>query len=110
VHHCDIGDYVLIGERCTILSGSRQHRYERLDVPMALQGGEKRKVQIGSDCWLGSHSVIMADIGPGAVVAAGAVVARPVAPRSIVGGVPAKVLGTRGEGDEAVRSIARNDA
>jgi acetyltransferase-like isoleucine patch superfamily enzyme len=101
VHDCDIGDYVLIGERCTILSGSRQHRHERLDVPMALQGGQKRRVHIGSDCWLGSHSVVMADVGSGAIVAAGAAVTRPVAPRSIVGGVPAKVLGERGEGGDA---------
>jgi acetyltransferase-like isoleucine patch superfamily enzyme len=95
VHLCDIGDYVLVGERCTILSGSRQHRHERLDVPMALQGGQKRRVRIGSDCWLGSHSVVMADVGPGAIVAAGAAVTRPVAARSIVGGVPAKVLSMR---------------
>ncbi|HSD74322.1 MAG TPA: hypothetical protein VLB75_06100, partial [Steroidobacteraceae bacterium] len=74
VHHCDIGDHTLIGERCTLLSGSRQHRYVRIDVPMSQQGGEKRRIALAGDCWIGSHAVVMNDVGRGAVVAAGAVV------------------------------------
>lgn len=41
IHHRDFGDYVLVGERCPLLSGSRQHSLDRLDVPMAHQGGLK---------------------------------------------------------------------
>lgn len=99
IHHCDIGDYALIGERCTLLSGSRQHRFERTDVPMALQGGSKRLIALARDCWIGSHSVVMDDVGEGAIVAAGAVVNQPVQSYAIVGGVPAKVLGSRGGAD-----------
>lgn len=95
VHHCDIGDHTLIGERCTLLSGSRQHRYARIDVPMSQQGGEKRRITLAGDCWIGSHAVVMNDIGRGAVVAAGAVVKDPVAELTIVGGVPARELGKR---------------
>ena len=95
VHHCDIGDNTLIGERCTFLSGSRQHRFERLDVPMSQQGGEKRRIRLAGDCWIGSHAVLMNDVGRGAVVAAGAVVKDPVPPFTIVGGVPARELGKR---------------
>ena len=95
IHHCDIGDYVLIGERCTLLSGSRQHRYGDLAVPMALQGGEKRRIALASDCWIGSHAVVMDDVAGGAIVAAGAVVTKPVAARTIVAGIPAKVVGHR---------------
>jgi acetyltransferase-like isoleucine patch superfamily enzyme len=95
VHHCDIGDNTLIGERCTFLSGSRQHRFARLDVPMSQQGGEKRRIALAGDCWIGSHAVIMNDVGRGAVVAAGAVVKDPVAPFTVVGGVPAKELAKR---------------
>jgi len=95
IHHCDIGDHTLIGERCTFLSGSRQHRYERIDVPMSQQGGEKRRITLAGDCWIGSHAVVMNDVGRGAVVAAGAVVKDAVEERTIVGGVPAKVLGKR---------------
>lgn len=95
VHHCDIGDDVLIGERCTLLSGSRQHRFARVDVPMTRQGGERRRIRIENDCWIGSHSVVMNDVRQGSIVAAGAVVRDEVPPRAIVGGVPAKKIGER---------------
>jgi acetyltransferase-like isoleucine patch superfamily enzyme len=95
VHHCDIGDYVLIGERCTLLSGSRQHEMKRTDVPMALQGGHRRRIIIERDCWIGSHAVLMDDVRQGAVVAAGAVVIQPVEAHTIVGGVPARLIGRR---------------
>ena len=95
VHHCDIGDHTLIGERCTFLSGSRQHRYARSDIPMSQQGGEKRRITLAGDCWIGSHAVVMNDVGRGAVVAAGAVVKDPVAELTVVGGVPAKEIARR---------------
>ena len=95
IHHCDIGDYVLIGERCTLLSGSRQHRYSDPSAPMALQGGEKRRITLATDCWIGSHAVVMDDVAEGAIIAAGAVVTKPVAAGTISAGVPAKVVGLR---------------
>jgi acetyltransferase-like isoleucine patch superfamily enzyme len=95
LHHVRIGDDVLIAERCTLLSGSRQHHYARIDVPMNRQGGAKRRIVIAGDCWLGSHAVIMNDVGRGAIVAAGAVVTQPVEPYHIVGGVPATTIGRR---------------
>lgn len=98
IHHCDIGDHTLIGERCTFLSGSRQHRFTRTDVPMTQQGGEKRRITLAGDCWIGSHAVVMNDVGRGAIVAAGAVVKDPVAELSIVGGVPAKEIAQRRHG------------
>jgi virginiamycin A acetyltransferase len=96
VHHCDIGDYALIGERCTFLSGSRQHRFTRTDVPMALQGGQRRRISVGRDSWIGSHSVVMDDVGEGSVVAAASVVTAPVAPGSVVAGNPARLRRSRG--------------
>jgi acetyltransferase-like isoleucine patch superfamily enzyme len=95
VHHCDIGDGVLIGDRVTLLSGSRQHRFARTDVPIIRQGGEKRRITIEDDCWIGSHAVVMNDVRHGSVVSAGAVVREEVAPLTIVGGVPAKKIGER---------------
>jgi acetyltransferase-like isoleucine patch superfamily enzyme len=95
IHHADIGDYVLLGERCTLLSGSRQHSHSRTDVPIALQGGHKRRIAIGSDTWIGSHAVVMADVASGAIVAAGAVVVQAVGTFEIVGGVPARAIGRR---------------
>jgi acetyltransferase-like isoleucine patch superfamily enzyme len=102
VHHCDFGDDVLVGERCTFLSGSRQHAYDRLDIPMTQQGGAKKRIRIGSDCWIGSHSVVMEDVGDGCIVGAGSVVSRPLSGLSIAVGSPATVVRRRGDpGDPA---------
>ncbi|WP_303005517.1 CatB-related O-acetyltransferase [Bacteroides congonensis] len=52
---------------------------------------------IGNDVWIGCNAVVCRDvkIGDGAVIAAGAVVTKDVAPYTIVGGVPAKVIKRR---------------
>lgn len=97
VHYVDFGSYVLTAEGCKFLSGSRYHNFDRLDVPMALQGGRLKRIRIGDDTWIGANAVVMEDVESQAVVAAGAVVTKPVEPRTIVGGVPARRLGQRGE-------------
>jgi len=65
-------------------------------VPMARSTRVKEyaRVSIGSDVWIGSRAMIMdgVDIGHGAVIAAGAVVTKAVAPYAIVGGVPARLI------------------
>lgn len=54
-------------------------------------------VEIGDYVFIGPRAIILpgVKIGQGAIVAAGAVVTRDVEPFSIVGGVPAKVIGER---------------
>lgn len=51
-------------------------------------------VYIGNDVWIGADVIILPGvrIGDGAILAAGAVITKDVAPYSIVGGVPAKVI------------------
>jgi acetyltransferase-like isoleucine patch superfamily enzyme len=58
-------------------------------------GHEKSKpIIIGDHVWIGTNAIILkgVTIGDGAVVAAGAVVTRNVPPKSLVGGVPARVM------------------
>ncbi|HEY7973729.1 MAG TPA: acyltransferase, partial [Ktedonobacterales bacterium] len=54
-------------------------------------------ITIEDYAWIGSRATILAGtrIGEGAVVMAGAVVTRDVPPFAIVGGVPARQVGTR---------------
>jgi acetyltransferase-like isoleucine patch superfamily enzyme len=97
VHQCDIGSNVLIGERCTFLSGTKQHRFDRIDIPMNLQGGARKRVVVGDDCWIGSHAVVAEDIASGCVVGAGSVVTKPLAEYSIAVGSPARAIHNRSE-------------
>ena len=60
------------------------------------------KVRIGSNCWIGAHSVVMEDVGPGAVVGAGAIVNKPVPELMVVVGNPARPVRRRGEPAPAV--------
>jgi acetyltransferase-like isoleucine patch superfamily enzyme len=59
-----------------------------------LQFEEYLPVKIGHDVWIGSRSMILDGIiiGNGSVIAANSVVTKDVAPYSVIGGVPAKLI------------------
>ena len=74
------------------------------DGPAMAAGIQKGDIIVGDDVWIGLKATICSGvkIGQGAIVAAGSVVVKDVAPYSIVGGNPAKFIKWRFE-DEAVR-------
>jgi maltose O-acetyltransferase len=81
-----------------VLIFTRNHRFSRLDMPMAQQGGSDAKpVRIGNDVWIGERAMIMpgVTIGDGAIVGAGAVVRQDGPPLAIVVGNPAQVVDYR---------------
>lgn len=109
---------LIIGNFCSIACGvkflfnSANHTLKSLSTyPFALMYDEwnmdkkdvakgwdnKGDIIIGNDVWIGYNAIIMAGvkIGDGAIVAAGAVVVKDVAPYTIVGGVPAKMIRKR---------------
>jgi acetyltransferase-like isoleucine patch superfamily enzyme len=60
------------------------------------QGYRQRGTRIGRDVLIGASAVIFdCTIGEGAVIGAGAVVTKDVAPYQVAAGVPAKVVGER---------------
>jgi len=65
-------------------------------------------VTIGNDVWIGHGAIVLAgrSIGDGAVIAAGAVVTKDVAPYTIVGGNPARPIRQRFPSDIAARMRA----
>lgn len=93
----EIGDDCIFGPNVSI--HSENHVFSDPDRPIRLQGATRKGVYIGRDCWFGEGACILdgVNIGDGCVIAAGAVVTKDVPARSIVGGVPARVLKRRGE-------------
>lgn len=95
----NIGEQVAVGQEVMILTNAH-----RIGGPARRAGLiESKSVTIGNGAWLSTRSIILpgVTIGAGAVVAAGAVVTKSVAPNEMVGGVPARTIRLLSE-DEAV--------
>jgi acetyltransferase-like isoleucine patch superfamily enzyme len=90
-----IGDRALIGYRAQIISAN--HHIPEGRGRIFGSGHDRAQVTIGDDVWVGANSIILPGItiGDGAVVAASSVVSKDVAPYTIVGGVPAKMIKVR---------------
>jgi acetyltransferase-like isoleucine patch superfamily enzyme len=114
-HECSIGPYVIMNGAAGLTIGNQvgigahsvvytsSHIYAARHVPILRQGTSRDPVTIEDDVWIGAASVILGGvtIGTGAVVAAGAVVTRDVAPYTVVAGVPARVIRRRGSAQDA---------
>ncbi|WP_078349660.1 CatB-related O-acetyltransferase [Mucilaginibacter pedocola] len=129
LYHFDfIGDKLIIGKFCAIASGVKfimngaNHESRPISTfPFAIFRNGWEKIMegqnpkekfpykgdtvIGNDVWIGYEATIMpgVTIGDGAVIASKAVVTKDVAPYTIVGGNPAKLIRKRFEADDAAR-------
>ncbi|MCC6730581.1 MAG: acyltransferase [Chthonomonadales bacterium] len=93
-----IGSHVMMGPDVAIWTNN--HAFDRVDVPMTQQGMQgERPVVIEDDVWIGTRAILLRGvrIGRGAVIGAGAVVARDVPDWAIVVGNPARVVRYRNE-------------
>ena len=89
---CSIGDRTQIASLVQILSGRQQHGRDSQGRMSGSGEGKFEPIDVGSDCWIGASSIIMADIGSGTTIGAGAVVVRPVAAQVVAVGNPARVV------------------
>jgi acetyltransferase-like isoleucine patch superfamily enzyme len=93
----ELGNYVMIGPYSIITTVT--HNFDKFDIPIKLQGMSSTRIVIEDNVWIGAHVVILPGvrIHSGSIVGAGAVVTKDVAANSIVGGIPAKVVGWRSD-------------
>lgn len=91
----EIGDNTILGNYVSL--HSENHNFSERDLPIRLQGVNRKGIKIGNDCWIGAKVTILdgAEIGDGCVVAAGAVVRGKFPNNVIIGGVPAKIIKQR---------------
>ncbi|MDE5871796.1 MAG: acyltransferase [Muribaculaceae bacterium] len=102
-----IGDKVILDARNGIRIGRNVNfstgvhiwteQHDHSDPDFLCLSDNSYRVHIADRAWIGPGVTILhsVTIGEGAVVAAGAVVTKDVAPFSIVGGIPAKKIGER---------------
>jgi acetyltransferase-like isoleucine patch superfamily enzyme len=100
-----IGDRVLISHGVTILdsafhslsAAARHRQFHEIftNKRNAVGDIECRAVHIEDDVWIGFHAAVLKGVrvGRGAVIAAGTIVTKDVAPYTIVAGATAKVIG-----------------
>ena len=89
------------------------HVYDDIHTPIKDQGIVKSPVRIGPDCWVGVKATVLrgVTVGRGSVLAAHTVVTRDVPPRSVVAGVPGRVVKDRAQlyAADAARRAALQD-
>lgn len=91
----EIGDHVDIASEVMIYNS--EHDINATDFHAILA-----PVKIGNYSFIGPRSIILPDveIGDSSIIAAGAVVTKNIESHSIVGGIPAKTIGTRSKHSE----------
>ena len=91
-----VGPRTMIGAETMILDSDFHPLDPQLRRNHQTGGAQSRPVRIGSDVFIGARAIILkgVSIGDGAVIAAAAVVTKDVAAGAIVGGNPAKVIGS----------------
>lgn len=95
--HITIGDDSVLSFYCMFLTGRHEFEHGQLKQPRSRQVPEAGyDIHIGRGCWIASGAIILGGvtIGDNCLVAAGAVVTKDVPAGSIVGGVPAKIIGS----------------
>ena len=94
-----IGDNVMLGPNCSILTPVHPLRFEERNMRRKPDGSffnyeYAKPVAIGSNCWLAANVTVTGGvtIGEGCVIGAGSVVTRDIPPHSLAAGVPCRVI------------------
>lgn len=96
ISNCIIGNLVVVAANVSIMSGSNHHDIDDLNTPLMYSEGDISNISIGTNIWIGTHAVVMADITDGTVVGASSVVISTFQKDSVIAGVPARLIRRRG--------------
>ena len=83
---------VMLADFVAITSGGHTHRMSA-STPPRMHENRFEQVRIGRGSWVGTHAVILADVGRFCIIGAGAVVTKSIPDFSIALGVPARIVG-----------------
>lgn len=97
---CTLGARSQIASGVHILSGKKQHVRGESGEIQGAESGEFSRVSVGANCWIGAAAIVMADVGEGTTVGAGAIVTKPLPPNCVAVGNPARVVKTTGSAAE----------
>ncbi len=100
--HVAIGRECIIADRVMLIDFD--HGVTEVERPIRLQGIYKRDVEVGHNVWIGYGACILrgVTVGDNSIIGTNAVVTRPFAENSVLGGVPARVIRMR-EAPETLR-------
>jgi acetyltransferase-like isoleucine patch superfamily enzyme len=93
--HIDFSGTLEIGSGCTLSAEVKLYTHDHGRDPRSAP--EARRLRIGDGVWIGTGASVLqnvGEVGDGALIAAGAVVTKPVPPGALVAGNPAQVIGS----------------
>ena len=101
-----LGEGCLIGSRASLLSGTQQHVLDEHGHWGPCDKTRLRQIKIGDYAWIGEGAIIMANIGEGTMVAAGAVVEQDARGGILLAGNPGRFVRKLREEPQASTSIS----
>jgi len=87
-----IGQNSEIASRVSIVSGKHQHSKDKNGKWTPFDYSRIKQIIISPNVWIGEGAIVMADVGEGSLIGAGAVVTKDIPSNVVAAGNPAKIL------------------
>jgi virginiamycin A acetyltransferase len=101
-----LGEGCLIGSRASLVSGTALHALDEQGRWGPCDKTRLRQIKIGDYAWIGEGAIVMANIGAGTMVAAGAVVEQDARAGILVAGNPSRFVRKLKEESQTQTSVS----